>query len=544
MKKRVLAAIVSCAITASLFAGCAAAGGTAAAPAAPAEAAEAAAESVEEAAEEVTEAAAEAVEEVTETAEAAAEWDGDITEIKVILSDIRGVAEHADHVVAAMNEITESTIGVHADILFVGMGDYATQVGLALASGEQVDICSLGFGSTSFNGMYANGQLTDLTDLLAEEAPGLLEEMGDYIYADSVNGRIYGVPPFRNYASSAYLIMRTDILEELGLLEKAKALTKWSEFEEIMAEVDEKTDVTPLGDGNETPYQLGIIFNGDEFTDSISFDWLGDTYQVVYTDENGVISSLPEFEPYRVGLERVRGWYDKGWIYKDAPTTSDHVDTIMKTGVTFATIQTSEIGVETAKMEATGYPITCVELQKNVVGSSAVSRFGLAVPITAEEPEAAARWLNALYTDPRLENLIVWGLEDTDYVVKDGVAAYPDNVTAANVTYHSVDFMYGNYFNALPWEGNTADFRQVSMDNLLAAPVSPYLGFAINLGDLSDVVAMQYSVNDQYLRTITNGCYTDEVYDNYLAALATADLDVYLAAFQDQLDAWKAANGK
>ncbi|MBR2123263.1 MAG: hypothetical protein IJ930_10130 [Lachnospiraceae bacterium] len=55
---------------------------------------------------------------------------------------------------------------------------------------------------------------------------------------------------------------------------------------------------------------------------------------------------------------------------------------------------------------------------------------------------------------------------------------------------------------------------------------------------------MQYSVNDQYLRTITNGCYTDEVYDNYLAALATADLDVYLAAFQDQLDAWKAANGK
>ena len=104
--------------------------------------------------------------------------------------------------------------------------------------------------------------------------------------------------------------------------------------------------------------------------------------------------------------------------------------------------------------------------------------------------------------------------------------------------------MYGNYFNALPWEGNTADFRQVSMDNLLAAPVSPYLGFAINLGDLSDVVAMQYSVNDQYLRTITNGCYTDEVYDNYLAALATADLDVYLTAFQDQLDAWKAANGK
>ena len=55
-----------------------------------------------------------------------------------------------------------------------------------------------------------------------------------------------------------------------------------------MTEVKEKTNVTPLGDGNETAYQLGIIFDGDEFADSISFDWLGDTYQVVYTDENGL----------------------------------------------------------------------------------------------------------------------------------------------------------------------------------------------------------------------------------------------------------------
>ena len=121
MKKRIVAILMTAAVITSMFTACAGAAGTAA------ESAGQAAEAVTETAEEVAEAAGEAV-------EAAGEWEGDIDEIVVMFADMGGKGENFGPALEAMNAITEKTIGVHADVKLLNMGDFTTQVGLALAA--------------------------------------------------------------------------------------------------------------------------------------------------------------------------------------------------------------------------------------------------------------------------------------------------------------------------------------------------------------------------------------------------------------------------
>lgn len=470
-------------------------------------------------------------------------WDGEVTEINIMLMDLRGVSENAQPVIDDMNAITESSVGVKANVTWAGTGDYASKLNLAISGGEQLDLAMIApIEACSFTTLISNQQLMDITEYMNDEGKGALELVSKYIGAYSIDGKIYGVPAYRNYGSSVYLIMRKDILEQIGMLEKAENMTTWTEVEEIFAAVAEQTDLAPIAGAKNVSYQAGNLFSDDSFSNTVSFDNLSDVLNVVYTDNDGNVSLLPENESFKAQLDMIRGWYDNGWVYKDSLVTTDHVDTLLKAGVAFSAIETSELGVEASKKEATGYDMLCVELSQNMIGSSYVNKFGLCVPVTAEEPEAAIRWLNALYTDPALTNLLVWGIEGEDYVIVDGEADYPEGKDASSVGYHTADFLYGNYFNAHPWKGNGADFRQVALDALNSSPVSPYLGFAVDQSELTNTIAAITSVVDKYKGTIYCGSYTDEEYEEYIAALKTAGVEEYLAAYQEQLKAWMDAN--
>ena len=469
-------------------------------------------------------------------------WD-EVTEIKVMLMDLRGVSENAQPIIDAMNEITAESAGVTVDVTWAGTGDYAQKLNLAISGNEQLDLAMIiPVEACSFTSLISNQQLMDITEYMNNEGKDALALVSDYIGAYSIDGRIYGVPAYRNYASSIYLIMRKDILEQIGMLEKAENLTTWTEVEEIFAAVAEQTDLAPIAGAKNVSYQPGNLFADDSFANTVSFDNLSDVLNVVYTDNDGNVSLLPENEDFKAQLDRVRGWYEKGWVYKDSLVTTDHVDTLLKAGVAFCAIETRELGVEASKLEATGYDMVCVRLAQNMIGSTYVNKFGLGVPVTAEEPEAAIRWLNALYTNPDLTNLLVWGIEGEDYVMVDGEADYPEGKDASSVAYHTADFLYGNYFNAHPWKGNGADFREVALNELNTSPVSPYLGFAVDQSELTNTIAAITSVVDKYKGTIYCGSYTDEEYEEYVEALKTAGVEEYLAAYQEQLKAWMDAN--
>ncbi len=466
--------------------------------------------------------------------------DEEVAEIKMLYFDLRMTgADFGEHVENAINELTEREINTHVDITWMTVGDWIQKAQLMISGGEQIDVMQLGL-STGVAIMYTNTMLTDITDYMAQYAPETLELMADYIGTYTYGGRIYGVPTMRNLVTNGYVIMRKDILEELGLLEKAENLNSWSAFEEILAAVYEAyngTGVYPIANSANKSIISGngAVIGGDSFDEIIRWDTLGDNLGVVRTDADGNVSLYQASEEYEAEIKRVKTWRENGWVYPDAALTDSHGDELMKQGVSFASIQTSEAGVEIVKGTSTGYAVVCPMTYPGMIKTSTLTSWGIGVPITAEEPEAACKLINMLYTSSELMNLITWGVEGTDYELVDGQVKQPESGY-----YYEADFLIGNNLLLTPLYGNGADFFDKAKALVDAAELSPYLGFALETGDLELVISQISAVYNQYYPTMNCGEYTEEAYQDYLSKLDVAGVQDYLDAVQSQLNAWLA----
>ncbi len=173
---------------------------------------------------------------------------GEITEITVTYLDMYNKGETAGQMVAALNEITEKEIGVHVNFEFWDMGSFGNQMTLALSGGTQIDLVMVSpLTGSNYATLLANGSLMDISSYLKENyASDIMAAVGDQLGAYTIGDAIYGVPPLRDTAVSSFIVMRADVLDELGMREKAENMTTWAEFEEILRAVKANTELSPI----------------------------------------------------------------------------------------------------------------------------------------------------------------------------------------------------------------------------------------------------------------------------------------------------------
>ncbi len=473
--------------------------------------------------------------------------DGEIVDIYMQFMNTM-LSTETQKVEDAINEIITKELGVRIHLNYVSWGDYATALTTSMSSGEQLDILLAGsIAPFSFQAMYSNNMAMDITDVLNEYGQDILNTIPSvYMEAFQIGGRTYGFPAWRNYSIGAQVMMRKDILDELGLYDQAMAMDSWSDFEAILQAVKEAYTDNGSGlyalCGNRSALQFNnaMIFGADAFADANPFDNLGDTTKMVYTDTDGNVSSLQANEKQKWDYQMFARWMEKGFIDPDTSIRTDTQDSLMKNGVAFSQLMAAEYGWEATKTTAWGSEACGVTIAYIPISTSFVSKFCIVIPVTSEEPEAAIRFLNYAYTHSDVMNLIDWGIEGEDYVIdENGVGQLPEGVT--QVGYHNIDVTFGNFFITLPFGTQGADFRERCREILDEAEVSPYLGFAVDTSALDNEIAAITAVNEQYTYDLGSGLYTDEMYEEYLTKLDAAGLQSYLDAFQTQLDAWRAS---
>ena len=479
---------------------------------------------------------------------------GDMAEIKMTYLSMGPLPTDLQLVEDELNKITESELNIHVTMEMLEPANFAQQVNLKMSSAEPFDLlCTMPSGTASFNNMASQNQLMDITDLLDEYGQDILNTVGDLMKSTTVNGSIYGVPTWRSLVTSTYVVMRTDVLEDLGLLEKAQNMTTLTEYEEILAAVKASDKWNYLAgmaasDLVGTVLPMGGCYMGeDSFADYTCYDQLGDTNKMIAINPDGsdhtVVNNF-KTEEYHKMYEKMKDWYDKGYVYGDVTTQTDKAGEMVKSNAVFSFFSQSEIGVEQARETECGMPMTCVKMITMPISTSTCTKFVWTVPTTSKEPEAAIRFLNMMYTDSRVANLLAWGIEGTHYQVKDGVAYFMDGQDANTCTYHTCDFLYGNQFLVLPWDGQPADFRDQAMAEMDAAEVSAYLGFACDTTPISNEISAVSNVIAEFLPSIDSGVATQEDYDAFLEKLDGSGMDKILAEYQSQLDAWLEAQGQ
>ena len=469
-----------------------------------------------------------------------ADEDEEAPEINVYLYDLRQTgADYGEHVAEAIRELTLERINVAANANWVTGGNWQNTVLLAISGGEKLDVIATTMGNTPAV-LYTQKQALDISKYMEEYGSETLELMKEYIGVGQYGGGLYGIPTLRNYCKNGYIAMNAEILDALGLREKAEKCRSFSELEEIYQAV--KENYTDKGEGiyafgsSSALYSDNYISNGDNFDDYIVYDNLGGTGSTLFCQEDGKIQSYYALPNFADECRRVRDWTEKGYNWPESAVDTTFQDELMKQKVLFSIAVGSEYGVQTTKSNSYGYEVFCLELCKGIVKTAQPLSWGCAVPVTTEEPEAACKFINMMYTDSDLMNLLVWGVEGVDYTVKDDQV-----VSAEGGHFYEADFLIGNNTILTPLYGNGPDFYEKVKEINATADKSKFLGFNITTTDMDMWLSQISTVTDQYSKSLMYGGYTEEVMAEYVAKLEAAGVRDYQEAAQKQLDAFMAA---
>ena len=161
------------------------------------------------------------------------------------------------------------------------------------------------------------------------------------------------------------------------------------------------------------------------------------------------------------------------------------------------------------------------------------------VPISSANPDAAVKFLDLMYKNHELGNLISWGIEDYNYKMSD----------TENIIEMDPDHYYKGEFCL--WGDN----RYIYLDNPLltmdrfenftadcAANTSVAAGYGYDSSKMSNQLIAIQGVLAEYLPSLETGSSADleGTYQEFIRKLKDAGIDEVIADNQAQLDAWLA----
>lgn len=241
----------------------------------------------------------------------------------------------------------------------------------------------------------------------------------------------------------------------------------------------------------------------------------------------------------------MRDWYLKGYIMKDAATSTETAVNLLRAGKGLGQFTAGEEGLDAQLTRNTGHPFATKKLHDPLITSGTIQGLVWVIPVTSKNPEAAMKFLNLTYTNADVVNLIDWGIEGIHYKKKpDGTIGYPSGVNASNTGYGlGQDWLFGNQLIAHVWEGNDPDNYKILAENNKNAPISIALGFTYDSTKVKTEIANVTNVINQYGPGLNTGSLDPDKYlPESISKLKEAGIDKIIAEKQRQLDEWVAAN--
>jgi putative aldouronate transport system substrate-binding protein len=446
-----------------------------------------------------------------------------------------------DTVEEAINKITREKIGVEVELKPIAIADYSSGVSLALQGGDKIDVFeSIGDFNTSTSNSMAY-ELTDLIDTLAPETKALLSE--DILAACEKDGKLYGIPAYKPYAITPMVIYKQDIADELGIdMTQVKSIF---DLTDVLRKVKVAyPDISPL-----IPVQQGT--SGVNLCNQ-EVDFLTDDFYspkgVLKGNDMTVVDYYSTDEFAKV-CDLTRTWYNEGLILQDAATTTSTASELMSADNSFCYVAsysypTADTAASLEAQVGGGVSLGAVQIGEAYLDTTTINALSWMVSSTSKVPEAALKFLNMTFTDKDIINLIIYGIQDRDYVMDaDGYVSYPEGKDASSVPYTAQLSCgtLGNYFLMHPMVGTSKDSLVWEEEQNRAAKKSPAMGFTFDGSSVKTEYTVISNVIQQYLPGLLCGSVDPKiVLPEFKEKLSSAGLDAIIAAKQEQLDKWLA----
>ncbi len=428
-----------------------------------------------------------------------------------------------------VNEYLKDSLNITLEYECFGWGDtYTPKINPMLAAGDPIDIVFTSNWAANYRTNATAGYFTELNDYI-KKYPGVEQVLGtSFLNATQINGKNYAVPTNKEQAHNWGFLLKKDLVQKFGIdLTKIKSLTDLEPyFDRVLAE---EKGITPLlsvqMDG---PYHL---LDWNTFSDD-------DVPGALYNDNRNTTIINQFLAPESIALyKQQREYYQKKYLHPDA-ATQDNFSAEMSTGKYFAFVAPMKPGKAVEMSAQTGVEWEEVFITPIVMTNRETDGAMLAIPVGSKNPDRAFQFIEKLYTDAKLKNLLNFGVEGVHYT-KDAAGVITPIETSGYKT--SGGWRFGDNFADYLTVGEDPNKAQLWKQYNESATPLVNLGFVFDATNVAnEAAACKDVVQTYYKQLFTGSVDIDPTVAKMEADFKAAGVDTLIAEMQKQFDAWLA----
>jgi putative aldouronate transport system substrate-binding protein len=454
----------------------------------------------------------------------------------------------------AINAYIEPLIGANVTFHIIPWADWATKAVTGIEAGEKMDI----FFTADwyfYMQLATEGLFTPLNDdngpdgnLLEQYGKGILDSINPaFITGTQIDGVNYAVPTNKELSVPWGFVYNATWADEIGFTDEEAAKVKSvKDLEPWLAKAKEAyPDEYPyLTDG-----MIGFMQWVHSFAANIDDFWLN---MKAAPEADGswdeTIVSPIETEWMKDYLTTIRDWYNKGYINPDAALSTFDASQDLNAGKFFiepmplkgANIKAQELVIASGNADL---KLKEIYGMPKIVVSSDTGGSMLAIPMVSDHPVEAMKLINLMHTDPKLINMMLYGVEGTHWAVEaDGRV---NVLNSAWLGAHPGAWVWANVNIQLVTNKEDPEKNKILIEYSKDALAHPSLGFRFRTEPVTAELTAIKAVSDGMQRALLTGNIDPEVeLPKYIQALKDAGLDIVKAELEKQYAAWKAAKGE
>lgn len=427
-----------------------------------------------------------------------------------------------------INPYLEEKIGVNLDVQVVSWGDWDPRRSVIVNTSGEYDILFTNM-NTYVNDIHI-GAFADITELVKTASPELYSSIPeDYWEACEVDGKLYGVPTYKDSSITEYLVFDKELAESTGYtIPESMAMSDLGSLTDTLAAMTESK-----GEAAFPMNKNGATWAAFEY-DNMGTGLL--PIGVRYDDATATVVSVLEQPDIQATLDTFHEWYQDGIINSDAATKPEenaYKPCSVAQGWSGAAITSwgPQMGVEAA----------ATKLGPTVISNDTVRGSMNCISASCAYPEKALELLQLVNTDSYVRDLLYYGVQGDNWDYTDDTKEW---VHKNNADWTMAGYTQGSYFTVTPSDEfafNQYDEVKELNDN---AEPSVLLGFTLDTTNFKDDLANCVAIYERYKGELLTGTKaTDEIVPQIMSELRAAGFDEIVAQCQEQVDAFMASNG-
>lgn len=462
----------------------------------------------------------------------------------------------SEKVWAAFNEkLKEYVPNTTVEFTLIAPAEYKEKFQQMLASGEGVDIAyAANWVTGNISEDINDGNFMPLNDLLAEYGQGINEVLGENVQNlhKKADGELYYLVNWQGLGDCKYgyyfVKEIADLAGDTWADDTAAALDKyWNEggtvedYQKVFDQFDKylaaAKEAGMLGAGmkwgTDTSYATHLAMASGSIV-NVGLDHRNADFEVV----DGFQS-----EYYKVYCKNMADFYKKGYIRSDAmsvDTSSLHQpeNGVIDENTYIMDKQNNWGDNRSAELTAQwGMDAICIGVERNSTLNLGEATINV-IPYCADEPERAMMVMNALYTEPELYQLLVYGIEGEHYTDNGDGTVNRLGGTTSEDSYGYDNWKVGSCINSLVTQNDTPGFYEMRKEEDTTAYSCPFTQFVFDQTGLEDVITAVRTVQNDYNAQMQTGCHGDDwekVYEEFMAERKAAGIDKVIDAMKEQM---------